>query len=241
LNYQRAYDAIITKAKLRNGIDGYFEKHHIIPKCLGGSDDKANLVNLTGKEHFICHLFLHKIYPDNVDLLCSIFIMSKHCGVANSRAYERVKLELQQKLRDMRKGVNNPMFGKNAFDGKTKEEMKEIGKKLSRALRGKSRYVTYIDINGKIHRHNKGEPIPEGFKRKQQYTEQSKQKMSKSAKKRGAPAAAFRDKSGERNPTFGRKMYHDPFTRKHKYFEEGKQPYGWILGYGVDYKPRGKK
>lgn len=39
----------------------YFETHHIVPKSLGGTDDKNNLVNLTAREHYIAHLLLVKI------------------------------------------------------------------------------------------------------------------------------------------------------------------------------------
>lgn len=36
----------------------YQESHHIIPVSLGGSDHPSNLVDLTAREHFICHLLL---------------------------------------------------------------------------------------------------------------------------------------------------------------------------------------
>jgi len=36
--------------------------HHIIPRSLGGLNDKINLVNLTAREHYIAHLLLWKIY-----------------------------------------------------------------------------------------------------------------------------------------------------------------------------------
>lgn len=39
----------------------YTEKHHIIPKSLGGGNSKSNLVTLTAKEHFVCHLLLTKM------------------------------------------------------------------------------------------------------------------------------------------------------------------------------------
>lgn len=39
----------------------YYEKHHIIPKSLGGSNKKQNLVPLTAKEHFIAHLLLSEM------------------------------------------------------------------------------------------------------------------------------------------------------------------------------------
>ena len=54
------------------------EEHHIIPRCLGGSDDKSNLVKLTAKEHFICHLLLTKIYKKGsleYYKMCHAFLM----------------------------------------------------------------------------------------------------------------------------------------------------------------------
>jgi hypothetical protein len=51
---------IIERAKSRVFL-GYTEKHHIIPKSLGGSNEENNLVNLTAKEHYICHLLLIKM------------------------------------------------------------------------------------------------------------------------------------------------------------------------------------
>ena len=61
MNYYKIYYSIIESRK-RNKYVGYTECHHILPRCLGGSDDKDNLVNLSAKEHFICHLLLTKMY-----------------------------------------------------------------------------------------------------------------------------------------------------------------------------------
>ena len=58
--YTRIYFAIIERAKSRV-LDCYKESHHIIPKSLGGSNYKENLVDLTAREHFICHLLLVKM------------------------------------------------------------------------------------------------------------------------------------------------------------------------------------
>ena len=44
----------------------YTEKHHIIPKSCGGTNDHANLVRLTYKEHFICHWLLTKMVDDKL-------------------------------------------------------------------------------------------------------------------------------------------------------------------------------
>ena len=58
--YTRWYYTIVNRANTRIST-GYVEKHHIIPKSCGGTNSKDNLVNLTAKEHFICHLLLTKM------------------------------------------------------------------------------------------------------------------------------------------------------------------------------------
>ena len=58
--YSIWYYNIINRAKSRISAE-YTEKHHIIPKSLGGSNDPSNLISLTAKEHFICHLLLTKM------------------------------------------------------------------------------------------------------------------------------------------------------------------------------------
>jgi NUMOD3 motif len=62
--YTRWYYNIVNNAKTRTTF-GYTESHHIIPKSCGGDNSKANLVKLTAKEHFICHLLLTKAVDDN--------------------------------------------------------------------------------------------------------------------------------------------------------------------------------
>ena len=55
---------LIERAQERVLLKGYYEKHHILPKCMGGLDTKDNLVYLTAKEHFICHKLLVRIFPE---------------------------------------------------------------------------------------------------------------------------------------------------------------------------------
>lgn len=60
--YTRWYYNIITNAQARTlPKEIYTEKHHIIPKSLGGSNKKDNLVALTAREHFVCHWLLTKM------------------------------------------------------------------------------------------------------------------------------------------------------------------------------------
>jgi hypothetical protein len=58
--YSKLYYKITSNAKQRIAA-GYTELHHIVPQSLGGNNDKENLVNLTAREHFICHWLLIKM------------------------------------------------------------------------------------------------------------------------------------------------------------------------------------
>jgi hypothetical protein len=60
--YTTIYFNIIQRARTRI-INDYTERHHIIPKCMGGSDEEDNIVKLTAREHFICHLLLIRMTP----------------------------------------------------------------------------------------------------------------------------------------------------------------------------------
>jgi hypothetical protein len=110
MNYQRIYDAIIERAKTRT-LTGYKERHHIIPKCMGGTDSKTNLVDLTAREHFIVHKLLCEIYPDNKKLndavWCMINLVNKHHKrgyVVSNREYEYLRIRrsilIKQGIRD---------------------------------------------------------------------------------------------------------------------------------------------
>lgn len=74
MNYESHYYKLIEKARTRE-IYGYTEKHHIVPKCMGGTDDDDNLINLTPEEHYVAHQLLVKIYPTNNKLVYAAAMM----------------------------------------------------------------------------------------------------------------------------------------------------------------------
>ena len=61
--YSKWYRAIVSQAQadVNNRTAGRFENHHILPRSMGGSNDPVNLVRLTSREHFICHLLLTRM------------------------------------------------------------------------------------------------------------------------------------------------------------------------------------
>ena len=87
MNYSKIYDSLIERARNRN-IDGYVERHHVVPRCMGGSDDASNLVKLTPEEHYLAHLLLVKMYPTNRSLIYAAKMMS---GQGNNKSYGWLK------------------------------------------------------------------------------------------------------------------------------------------------------
>lgn len=60
--YTKWYYSIINNAAVNQPERNvYSEIHHIIPKSLGGTNNSDNLIKLTAREHFICHLLLTKM------------------------------------------------------------------------------------------------------------------------------------------------------------------------------------
>jgi len=76
MDYKGIYKRIIVRAKARSTVEGYSERHHIIPRCLGGSDDESNIAVLTAEEHYVCHQLLVKMHPDNRKLICAAQYMT---------------------------------------------------------------------------------------------------------------------------------------------------------------------
>lgn len=98
MNYERIYNQIVDRAKTRQ-LEGYKERHHIIPRCMGGTDDTDNLVDLTAREHYIVHLLLSNIYPDNRKLIFACWMLMNAANKyqernykVSSRMYEHLKL-----------------------------------------------------------------------------------------------------------------------------------------------------
>ena len=54
----------------------YYERHHIIPRCCGGTNEEDNLILLTAREHFLAHYLLTKLYKNTSfsGSLCNAFI-----------------------------------------------------------------------------------------------------------------------------------------------------------------------
>jgi hypothetical protein len=112
--YKRCYYNIINKANqdILDRSTGYFEKHHIIPKSLGGSNAKSNIVKLTAREHFLCHRLLTKFTEGiakrkmwfALNFMLSANKNHQRDIVVTSRTYSVIKEKLSQYLSEINLG-----------------------------------------------------------------------------------------------------------------------------------------
>ena len=123
MNYQKVYDKLVQKNHVFSSGE-YFETHHKVPKCMGGNDEKSNLVNLTAREHYIAHLLLVKITEQNGDknahgkMLYAFNCMKwgrckgKRSFKFNSRLYQKMKHQYSELRSNLMKTNDNPMCGR---------------------------------------------------------------------------------------------------------------------------------
>jgi len=124
--YTKWYYQIINNASDRF-LQSYTEVHHIIPRSLRGSNKKSNLVELTAREHFICHWLLTKMTTEEnkIKMLLALQCMrrngrkqKRYSTAITSRVYEKLKTELSKWQSFRNTGSGNPMYGKSAVRDK---------------------------------------------------------------------------------------------------------------------------
>lgn len=122
MNYQAIYNQIVDRAKDRQ-LTCYKERHHILPRCMGGSNKEDNLVELTAREHFLVHWILVRIHPDNNKLKYAFWGMcnQKSRGqegryIPTSRTYLEARELFSKTQSENMIGSNNPQYGKGAWN-----------------------------------------------------------------------------------------------------------------------------
>lgn len=108
MDYKKHYDHLINRAKSRQ-LDAYSEYHHIVPRCMGGSNDQNNLVALTPEEHYVAHQLLVKMYPKNNALIKAASMMA--CGRPSNKLYGWLKRKFSKAMSESQIGENNNNYG----------------------------------------------------------------------------------------------------------------------------------
>lgn len=148
--YLKWYCQIVTRAGKRAStkqeakkLIGYVESHHILPKSfnLGGGTDLLNIVHLTPREHFLCHLLLTKMLI-NKDLVRKMKKAFTYMQTASKKhPYRYVNSNFYAYTRacyiEAVSKEGNPRFGKiGTFSGRTHSEESKLKMSISRT--GKS-------------------------------------------------------------------------------------------------------
>jgi hypothetical protein len=137
------YRNIITKALKRNDNKrtlikkfGYVELHHILPKCMceneGQIKDNSNQVYLTAKEHFICHLILSKMFPENYKLKHAITSFQRSRN--GKRKLSSGQYSIIKRLLSI--SISKTNTGKKPWN-KGKKHSKETKDKIAKSQSGK--------------------------------------------------------------------------------------------------------
>jgi hypothetical protein len=138
-------------------VNGHYEKHHIIPKCMGGTDDIENLILLPTRVHFIAHYLLHKSYPNNKKL-SHAFAMMGVCNKfqnrkVNSYLYEQSKIARSSALLGVprteltKSKMRKPKSNKDNYK---KPKSFAHSQKISESLKGIKKETTICPVCNKV-------------------------------------------------------------------------------------------
>lgn len=180
--YQEFINNILeTRGRFACG-DEYHERHHIVPKCIGGGNEELNLIDLYAREHFIAHKLLAQENPDNSGLVyawaCMSWVKNEDTNgryETTPEEYEEAKMAFSKMLSETRAGENGAFYGKrHTEESKKKISEAHIGMTASDETRKKLSIlagVRYADPkNNPMYGKN--------------HTIEAKQKMSERAKLR---------------------------------------------------------
>lgn len=93
----------------------YYESHHIVPKSMNGNNDSSNLVLLTSREHYLCHLLLTKMCVNigHRNKMLYAFNRFTNCTkIKNSSMYAIARLQFSKMRSAASKGKFNNFYGK---------------------------------------------------------------------------------------------------------------------------------
>ena len=225
--YLKRYIDLVSNRKTNlHASTEYVEKHHIIPRSLGGPDESDNLVFLNFREHVLAHRLLTRITSgkDRARMFTALIMM-----MGTRKCTTKMHMKEAARVRE------------------------EHAKSASAILKGRAKTADHVNkINRNPEKIEKTRQKHLGSKR----TDESKQKMSERRKKTLADRGGALNKGHKQfynpedhsqtmmcpegdqpagwikgNPKMlGRKKYHHPETKQVKRFLPGSEPEGWIIG-----------
>lgn len=202
MNYETHYDTLNERARNRV-LEGYTERHHVVPRCMGGSDNANNIVRLTAEEHYVAHQLLVKIYPENNKLIYAANMMS--VGRINNRKYGWLK-------KKHAKVVSENMKARYAAGFENPSRRPEVRKKISEAAKARAQ-AGPSPLKGRI------------------LSKEMREKLSKASKGKKKNYPAWN--KGIKRPDIsaamtGKKWFNN--GKRASRFGQGEEPNGWTPG-----------
>jgi len=138
MDYERIYNDLIAHRQKNVLSTGYVERHHILPRSLGGSNDKENVVSLSGREHYIAHLLLAR-FNRCKQTVYSLWMMQmktrKDCDrpcIKSGRMYEWARTEfikyMSKNAKITSKGERNSQYGTRWICNLELKQAQKIGR-----------------------------------------------------------------------------------------------------------------
>lgn len=245
MDYNKIYNNLIQK-RIDNpvGSDTYSEKHHIIPRCMGGDDSKDNLVQLTPEEHFLAHKLLCKIYPHIKGLRYALICLTwgdkrtnnklvghfrkLHAATVGEASRKRwldddyknymrecSKFERTDELKERIRNSLNEYYNSGRYDPT----------EISMKMKEKHKNGFFEDSYKKISNANKGKKKPDGFGEHLSkvrtgivFTDEHKNNISK---RRKEEKSFIGDDNPMTNPEYRKKVANSKIGRKRVYSKNG--------------------
>jgi hypothetical protein len=143
--YYTKYNQICKHYKeldLKKSKDLYTEKHHILPKSMGGTNKKDNLVRVPARVHFLMHWMLYRIYRTTEMVYGWNMMCSNRSGqrfISKSFEYARILAGHERKGKpSWNKGISHSDETKIKISEKKKGSLlsDETKAKISESLKG---------------------------------------------------------------------------------------------------------
>ena len=150
MDYSKHYQQLITKhgSVIKPNDGGYYERHHVIPRSMGGSDREDNLVYLSARAHYVAHHLLWR-YHRNKEMAYAFLMM---CNQGQDRLCSTSYKEAREAVSAAMSGANNHLYGRTFT--------KEHRGRISEALRGRTNSPEgnkrrSASMSGKLHHSSK--------------------------------------------------------------------------------------
>ena len=137
--YEEFINNILNTRGRFNCGEEYHERHHITPRCCGGTNDPDNLIDLYVREHFIAHRLLCFEHPENRDLAAAALLMALRKNehqekryICDPEEYEAIRKEFSRATKELYADkTKHPCYGKLVTEETRKKQSERAKARLA--------------------------------------------------------------------------------------------------------------